>query len=1065
MQTMHRSRQILIGATIFIVLVAVAGGFLRRSIAAPVTPTPSVHPQAEAIQQVEESIQQAIRFQVESLPVFFLYENRVEDVRISADGNWAIAWLTPLDPDTGEVVPTEPGLVIAQKVRSEWQVYLPSDPGWLQALKELPEDLFPAEQKLIWMQEAELRPQLAPAAPLTGYRLPFPGGDTMTLTQSVGHDRYTPSGNAHFAFDFAKPGYPSGLFNIVAAKGGIVHRVRWTQANGSTAEPGNYIVLEDASTSPVSYQLYLHLAQDSIPPELRVIGAPVRRGQFIGIADDTGVSSGNHLHFMVHTNPASYWGTSVDITFEDVSINGGRPRITSDLAYCRSTDVCDTTQTTYTSANFLNPDSTPPIGNITAPITGALIPSSVLRVEGWAMDESSGLYNVQLLANYNGSWQSVGSPFTTNSFTFDWDWCASQVSDGPVSLALRIRDKALNQTSGLPGLTHVTKNFTCTPTPPSCAPSANQVALFSDKDFQGDCILLNAGSFTSPASLGTVGDDNAVSIQVGSNVKATLFMNANLQGRAETFTANDSNLGDNRIGKKTVSSVRVQTRTTTPAAPLLIWPTNGATLTAASLVSMSWQDAGGASQFQARLLRDGVQVQSTAWQSEVYWHISGLTPGNYTWQVKSRSGTTESAWSAARSFTISTSGAPPLAPALPAPFTDSMEADVAGWSNSGAWTLTTGVNHTEGGQKSWKYAPAPTNYDTGAPNAGYLTSPPISLPAGETYFLRFWYQYETESSEVHWDQRWVQISANGAPFVNVLQLFDDPPNYWLQSPAISLQQYAGQTIQVRFYFVTLDANLNAYRGWIVDDFSISATPPPACGDANDLPAQATDIAYGGTVNAVICPAGDVDYYRFQGEQGDLIGAWIEAQSKGSPLDSYLTLLDSDGRSVLTKNDDQAQYVRTDSWVTYSLPRNGIYYLKVQAWDHPSSGDDTYQYTLHLTKDHQDPVGAFIYPDVNGKVPLTRLTLRVFASDGQSGISRVRFQWHSADWENTGWITLGEDWDGSDGWSYTFDASQIANLYGGAFYARVFDWAGNWLGIGAWNLSPPNIYLPLIVKGR
>ena len=61
----------------------------------------------------------------------------------------------------------------------------------------------------------------------------------------------------------------------------------------------------------------------------------MRRGQFIGIADDTGVSSGNHLHFMVHTNPSSYWGTSVDITFEDVAINGGRPRIQSDLPYCK----------------------------------------------------------------------------------------------------------------------------------------------------------------------------------------------------------------------------------------------------------------------------------------------------------------------------------------------------------------------------------------------------------------------------------------------------------------------------------------------------------------------------------------------------------------------------------------------------------------------------------------------------------------------------------------------------------------------------------------------------------
>ncbi len=194
-----------------------------------------------------------------------------------------------------------------------------------------------------------------PPGAFGGYRLPWAGGETIALAQSVGHDRYTPSGSAHYAFDFFKPGTPAGTFDVYAARGGTVKEAVWRFQDGSGESPGNYIVLEDRSTSPTTYQLYMHLAQDSIPEGLRTPGVPVRQGQFIGIAGNTGISSGNHLLFMVHTNPSSYWGQSVDITFDDVMINGGRPRIESDLPYCQATDVCDGIQNTYVSGNALTP--------------------------------------------------------------------------------------------------------------------------------------------------------------------------------------------------------------------------------------------------------------------------------------------------------------------------------------------------------------------------------------------------------------------------------------------------------------------------------------------------------------------------------------------------------------------------------------------------------------------------------------------------------------------------------------------------------------------------------------
>jgi len=147
------------------------------------------------------------------------------------------------------------------------------------------------------------------------------------LTGSIGHV-YTykscPS-SCLYAFDFAN----GTMFDVVAAKAGTVKYAVWKYENGDPNH-ANYIVLEDTSTTPTTYQVYLHLAHESIPVELRKVGAKVVQGQFIGKADDTGYSTGHHLHFHVHTNPESYWGKSVDIVFDDVSINGGRPRLCSE---------------------------------------------------------------------------------------------------------------------------------------------------------------------------------------------------------------------------------------------------------------------------------------------------------------------------------------------------------------------------------------------------------------------------------------------------------------------------------------------------------------------------------------------------------------------------------------------------------------------------------------------------------------------------------------------------------------------------------------------------------------
>jgi murein DD-endopeptidase MepM/ murein hydrolase activator NlpD len=1011
---------------------------------------------------IEKAIRDAINQQKEASLALLMYDTQIDDIQISEDGNWATAWIIPVDPETGQVVPAEPGLVLVQRDNDEWKAVLPSEARWVLVVKEVPDDLIPPEEKIIYGQLADLRASAVSQGPYGGYYLPWKGGETMALTQSVGHDRYTPSGSAHYAFDFAKPGYPSGMFDVHAAKSGTVKQAVWRHPNGDPNN-GNYLVLEDTTTNPTTYQLYLHLAQDSIPEAYRTIGTFVAQGDFLGVADDTGISSGNHLHFHVHTYAYSYWGTSVDITFEDVSINGGRPRIQTDLPYCKSSDICDSTQTTYVSQNSLVPDHTPPVGGIDNPPQGTTISSNDLILAGWASDENSGIASAQFIAKYNGAWHDVGESFSTDTFVTSWDMCADQVPDGPVSLALEIQDKASNQADGLPGLTHFTKNFSCPSAPSPCQPNINQVAIFSTKDYQGNCVVLDKGSYSTSASLGDLGDDQAASILVGTNVQATLFTGTSYTGRGETFINNDSNLKDNRIGKNTTSSVVIKDRGGQPETPTLIWPEDSASFSANSSFSLSWNDAGGAKLYKARILQDSSEVLATAWQTEPFWHLNALSAGSYSWQVQAKNGTQESIWSNLRTFNIETSSQSPSI-TVTAPFSDTMEGGDNGWTHNSSWARVNDQNHTPNGATSWHYTEnGNPGYDTGKPNSGFLTSPEIQIPAGSEYFLRFWYQYETEGSGLQWDQRWVQISSNGGAFTNILHLKDDANNYWLQSPAISLASYAGQTIRVRFYFATLDSMFNNFKGWYIDDFSVTDTPPPDCPDSNNSYLEATPISDGSTTNAVICPGGDLDFYKFQGFAGDRIAAWTEAQVDGSPLDTFLFLLDIDGNSLLIKNDDLILSERTDSSVAYDLSRTGTYFLKIRSWDHTTSGGPEYTYKLNYAKDNQDPTANFLNPKNGGSIQLPDIELMVSAQDTTSGIRNVRFLWHTNEWQDSDWVLLGEDWDGTDGWNYNFDGTGITNLSGGAFYAIAYDWAGNSIGTGAWNLSPASIYLPMIKR--
>lgn len=282
----------------------------------------------------------------------------IDQIQFSADQHKALIWLAPINKETSAVIGTEPRRVLAFNswlVQSHWYILLEGDPLFQEVLEKsslrfldevmqnsLPEDIKNINTGTVY----------------GGYYLPWQAGLTKRLTWSVSHTSCNPIIACRYAFDYAD----GTMFPLKAAKAGYVYRWKDTCANGDSSCT-NSITIQDRTTTPWTYQIYLHIANNSVPPQLKQIGAPVLQGQQIALVDDTGASSAHHVHFMVVGQNTLYcptngycFGYSVDITYKDVAINwdsatqGGRPRLPEE-----TDEFGGQGQVYYTSGNLYDP--------------------------------------------------------------------------------------------------------------------------------------------------------------------------------------------------------------------------------------------------------------------------------------------------------------------------------------------------------------------------------------------------------------------------------------------------------------------------------------------------------------------------------------------------------------------------------------------------------------------------------------------------------------------------------------------------------------------------------------
>jgi hypothetical protein len=1014
----------------------------QAAVLSQVTPEPK-RPLEEAA--LREAFSAAVQGRTDVL-AFVIFQIEVERVEFSEEGDIALLFLQMRDPETSEVIATEPGLAIAHlntpadgSKALDWKVSLQADADWIEQVTSLPDGMLTEEGRFLFLPSEDPDAVVTLDAPIRGYKLPWAAGKTKELSGSIGHFLiyFSCSGGetaCRYAYDFAD----GTMFPLLASRGGVVYMMKESCINGDSSCT-NYIVLKDSSTTPVTYQLYMHIANNSIPSNLS-IGSNVLQGQYIADVDDTGYSTGHHLHFHVHTNPSSYWGNSVDIAYDEVPFNDGEPRTCYERDHWPEygTGCSDD----YTSQNL---GANPPTGNLSQPNPGSIFTTSTVPVAGTATDDIS-ITKVQPVINDGSGWVEVGSAFTTATFSGNIDLCSANAPDGPIQIGVYAYDYEGNRSVNVLGQRQIFKSATCTtPAPPACVPASSQVAIYTDPDYKGTCKILSIGNYTSDA-LFPLQMNQVDSILTGSSVSATGYDGEydtqynKYDGRGETYYTSDSNLADNRLHNNQITALHVMSKSvaSNDPAPTAVWLVRDQSPTSVDSLVLSAIKGDGANTFYGTLVGPS-GTRTLPEQKDPIWSIGSLPAGSYTFNVVAKNGSFTQ--SASTTFTV-TSASLPAAANRTVPYTDTMEAGVNGWAASGFWqqlvTVRDSANTTV-----WAYNNG-TDYDGETYRGGDLTSPPITLPAGGAY-LRFDYLYQTEHATPFWDQRRVQISINGGDFTDLLQLSGDPMTYWLHSPVINLTgaEYRGQTVRIRFHFDMVDFYYRSgYLGWFVDNVSLTTTAPDlSCAEStpNNTPASATAISIGGSQSGVICNGGDLDYYSFSASAGQRLIASTNAASLGSALDSVLSLLDTDGKSALVENDDASAETQ-DSLVNYTIQRSGTYYLRVSAWDHPSGGSPLHTYTLNLVQDINQPLISLTYPTTNWVPGPVFPVIANLVDPGGSGAARVDIYFHSTDWVNSLWEKVGTDNTPEDGFYIPLDLTSKSPA-GGSLLAQGFDQTG------------------------
>jgi len=368
-----------------------------------------------------------------------------------------------------------------------------------------------------------------------GYKLPYTAGQSYQVTQGWG-GTYSHTGLAYYAYDF---GLPIST-EVRASQSGTISVAIDTYTACGGQEYANYANRVVVNHSDGTATLYLHLKDVTVSQ-----GAYVNRGDLIGHSGNVGWTNCTyHLHFQRQAQ-GGWWTQSQPIYFDEYP--GQQLYYPNYYTSQNSNSYCSGPSLNSPDNDYVSSSQTISF-SWTGP-SGCTFQGYTFRVKDTSNMDSGGttIYD-------------EGQGGTSVTKTFDTQWNNKDLYWGV---------RTANPLSPNWSVRH----FRIEPSQ-SCSPNSNQISLYVDTNFSGQCVTKDLGDYSNPSAIG-LPNDSISSIRVGSNVQAILCRDDNFSGTCETFTNDDSNLGDNNIGDEQVSSARVQTRSTGYPVTLYVDPNYG----------------------------------------------------------------------------------------------------------------------------------------------------------------------------------------------------------------------------------------------------------------------------------------------------------------------------------------------------------------------------------------------------------------------------------------------------------------------------------------------------------
>ena len=140
------------------------------------------------------------------------------------------------------------------------------------------------------------------------------------------------------------------------------------------------------------------------------------------------------------------------------------------------------------------------------------------------------------------------------------------------------------------------------------------------------------------------------------------------------------------------------------------------------------------------------------------------------------------------------------------------------------------------------------------------------------------------------------------------------------------------------------------------EYLVDSFPDVAEKEPNDEWIRTQAVPFPAAVNGRIERPGDVDVFRFAGHKGQEVVAEIWARRLGSPLDSFVRILDAEGQEIAANDDHKRPEMgllthHADSFVQATLPRDGQYLIEVA--DIQRQGGSAHSYRLQVRPPQPD----------------------------------------------------------------------------------------------------------------